>query len=134
MAPLPSRGLAKTGTPADAIERARHLRLQAEVIVARAAAVVGECAQQRSSRRRWFSLWKACYPAPDHFLVCCAYCTRIRTLDGDWVPAPTLLRGTRSVDISHGACQDCLAQQFPQWPSLSAPEAAVRGRILKPIS
>jgi hypothetical protein len=107
VAPFLSSDVFKTGHPADAIERAQQACFKAQMVVAQSVAL-------RKERDRWRALWRACYETSEHFVVCCAYCGRVRTLDGDWVSDVYHLRKGRGVEISHGLCQDCLAEHYPR--------------------
>jgi hypothetical protein len=57
-------------------------------------------------------------PCAPEFVVCCAFCGRMRTPEGRWVVMSEevyqrLLRAPGSV--SHGYCKDCLRQHFPDY-------------------
>jgi hypothetical protein len=105
------------------MEWTRHLRSQAELTLARSVVLVNSSLERRVERRRWSSLRHTLYDIPEHMLVCCIYCGRVRTLEGDWMVLPPGVRRRRRLDISHGACTECLAELFPQWPGLSTPHA-----------
>ena len=104
----PSPSLIQTGSPADAIERAQQVCFEARVIISQSVAL-------RKERERWRALWKACFTTPEYLLVCCAYCGRVRTLDGVWVVDAYHLSKGNSVQMSHGVCHECLAAHFPPW-------------------
>lgn len=124
MARPPSSNRFQTGTPADVIERAQYLCAEARTVVAHARQAISEGRAQRTERRRWRPLERMLYQPADPMLVRCAYCDRVRTPQGEWVAYPTRLSWGRNVEVSHGFCRDCLAQHFPQWPSLSVPDPA----------
>jgi hypothetical protein len=108
VASLSFPGLTQTGFPADAIERAQQACLDAQVVVAQSVAL-------RNERERWRALWQAFSTTPEYLLVCCAYCGRVRSLDGVWVVDAYHLSKGKCVQMSHGVCDECLATHFPPW-------------------
>lgn len=42
----------------------------------------------------------------------CAWCQRVRTTDGEWLPMAHYIPSTRELMVSHGICQDCLERVF----------------------
>ena len=121
----PSSNRFQTGTPADVIERAQYLCAEARTVVAHARQAISEGRTQRNRAAPMARRSRECSTRPaDHMLVRCAYCDRVRTPQGEWVAYPTRLSWGRNVEVSHGFCRDCLAQHFPQWPSLSVPDPA----------
>ena len=53
----------------------------------------------------------------DEFIVCCAFCARMRSLEGQWVSLPVGMSQTlhqTPFSISHTYCPECLARHFPQ--------------------
>jgi hypothetical protein len=101
---------------AQAIERARELCFDAQIATSKAAAQVAECNRLRAARRRWRAVW--CQDNPNSVVVCCAYCARVRTSDGEWGAIPASLsqavHRSAAVRLSHGFCPDCLARHFPR--------------------
>jgi hypothetical protein len=101
---------------AQSIERAQELCFDAQVAVHKAAARVAESKRFQSERQRWKAVWSSC--AGSHpVVVCCAYCARVRTPDGQWGAIPVSLSAnlhkSPAVRLSHGYCADCLARHFP---------------------
>jgi hypothetical protein len=72
-----------------------------------------------SEGNRWRIIWGACCASLDHILACCSYCARVRGPAGDWGAIPSGLsqalhrRILKAVQLSHGACPDCLARHMP---------------------
>jgi hypothetical protein len=52
-------------------------------------------------------------PARDRHLVCCAYCTRVRSPDGRWVSVPEPVIALFVGNVSHTYCPDCLELYRP---------------------
>jgi hypothetical protein len=101
---------------AQSIERARELCFDAQVAIYRAAAQVAESKRLQSERQRWRAVWSPCAGSLP-VVVCCAYCARVRTPDGQWGAIPVSLSAnihkSPAVRLSHGYCPDCLARHFP---------------------
>ena len=102
---------------AQSIERAQELCFDAQVAVRKAAARVAESKRLKSERQRWRAVWSRCVGA-DSVVVCCAYCARVRTPDGQWGAIPAslnpIIHQSPTVRLSHGYCPDCLARHFPR--------------------
>ena len=43
----------------------------------------------------------------------CAYCRRLATDDGRWLPVEQFLHERTGTSISHGMCPECLASLMP---------------------
>ena len=100
---------------AQSIERSQELCLEAKVARQKAAAKIAESKRYQAERRRWRAVWSG-RDGPEHVVICCAYCARVRTPDGQWgtIPASVSQAVHRSpaVRLSHGYCPDCLARHF----------------------
>lgn len=44
----------------------------------------------------------------------CAWCQRVRTTDGEWLPIAHYIPSTRELMVSHGICESCLANVFAE--------------------
>jgi hypothetical protein len=104
-------------TTTRAMERAGHLCRSAVRVVAQAKAQVAECRRLRTERESWRLIWSASRQQPGLFIMCCAFCARIRSSRGAWVSVPIgvsdALHRARGVLLSHGYCSDCIARHFP---------------------
>jgi hypothetical protein len=104
-------------TLAKSIKRAHELCFDAQVAIHKAAAQIAESKRCQAERRRWRAVWSG-REDPDHVVVCCAYCARVRTPDGQWGAIPASLsqavHQSPMVRLSHGFCPDCLARHFPR--------------------
>jgi hypothetical protein len=100
----------------ETIERAKRICFEAQVAIHRALTKVAESKRCQAERGRWRAVW-AGREGPDHVVVCCAYCARVRTPDGQWGAIPAGLsqavHQSPVVRLSHGFCPDCLARHFP---------------------
>jgi hypothetical protein len=59
-------------------------------------------------------VWKDYSLRPDHFLVCCMECSRVKMASGEWVAIPPALGRTFHLSLitqlSHGLCPECRAK------------------------
>jgi hypothetical protein len=67
--------------------------------------------------RRWANWWRIVRRwrhGPEHLLPVCAYCSRVRDQDGDWVEIPSAVARRFHLDsgpqVTHGVCPACLAK------------------------
>jgi hypothetical protein len=61
----------------------------ARSLVGEARAVVDETRRLREQRARWREVWSLHLLQPSEFLICCAYCARMKTRDGRWITVPS---------------------------------------------
>jgi hypothetical protein len=106
-------------TLAHAIERAAELCFEAGIAISRAAAEVAKSKRCQSERGRWRAVWSRTRSGAEQVVVvCCAYCARVRTPDGEWGAIPAglsqAIHQNPAVRLSHGFCPDCLARHFPR--------------------
>jgi hypothetical protein len=118
--PPPTRAphLAIVEVLAQTIERARDLCWEARLAASQAAAQVAKSRREKSERNRWRAVWSRSASRDEPLVVvCCAYCARVRTSDGEWGAIPASLsqaiHQSFAVRLSHGFCPDCLARHFP---------------------
>lgn len=69
-------------------------------------------------REHWRQVWSELQGVdPDYRAVCCAYCTHVRSLDGDWGAIPPgineIIHGTSRINLTHGICPACQPIVFP---------------------
>jgi hypothetical protein len=106
----------KVQSLAQSIQRAHELCFDAQVAIHRAAAQIAESKRCQAERSRWRVIWSG-RKSPDDVVVCCAYCARVRTPDGEWGAIPASLsqavHESPAVRLSHGFCPDCVARHFP---------------------
>ncbi len=63
--------------------------------------------------------------APEGLVVTCAWCHRVRTADGLWLPLEAFLPEGGSLRVTHGICPDCYGRQLgTPPPSAPAPDGA----------
>ena len=110
--------------------RAVQLCHAAEIIAQAAATVVAESRRQRDERRRWQVVRSACSVSPDHIVVTCAYCERVRDPQGSWGAIPSYVskalhrRISNVLRLSHTICPDCLVTRVPAIGRKSGPAPA----------
>ena len=108
---------------ADLLATSARLGRDAEYLVAHASAVCRRAAQvsattriHREERQEWAALLSSIPLDPDHMVVLCAYCHRVRAPHG-WIELPPgiehQLIGWGGAMVSHGYCPDCLQQHTP---------------------
>jgi len=100
--------------PAKLFERTDQLRRRVEITGEKVALTLADCKRLRLERRQWRAVWSAVRARPDHIVVCCYYCARVRTPNGEWTAVPmglsNALQQSLCVNFSHGICPDCMAR------------------------
>jgi len=94
----------------EAVAAARKAVLVAQELLRNAQAA-------RDERENWNRAFAQAQKDPDHLLVCCSYCGRLRTGDA-WVEVPAhigaMLWRAHGVSVSHGICRTCLDKHHPE--------------------
>jgi hypothetical protein len=92
--------------------------MMAAAATARARATRTVVRQNREAWARWRAAWTEAVARPNHLLVCCAYCWRMRRDSGEWVEVPAevseALQHVPSAEISHSFCPECIARHDPR--------------------
>jgi hypothetical protein len=99
------------------LECAREACSIADQALGRARAGVAETHRLRAAREAWRHVWSEYCHQQKAFMVCCAYCARMRSSTSEWVSIPVrtseFLHHSSLVRLSHGYCSDCIARHFP---------------------
>jgi hypothetical protein len=106
------------------VEHACRLDAAARITVEKSTALMNLAQRHRLERQLWRQIWIGLENDPERVVVCCSYCGRVRTGEGDWGAIPVevvrSLYGTASVMLTHGICPECEASVLPELvPALS---------------
>jgi hypothetical protein len=122
MATSPARIQISPSELAEVLDHALHLCLSAARSVGHAKLSRERARRSREAWAGWRAVWRESGKHPDHILVCCAYCARLRRDTGEWVAIPTQMSEALHhppASVSHSFCPDCLARHFPPEPDSS---------------
>jgi len=92
--------------------------LTAERVVETARELVRTSQVARGERENWDTALAQAQKDPDHLIVCCSYCGRLRAGNSAWVEIPAgigaTLQWAHGVTVSHGMCPTCMGRHYPE--------------------